>query len=232
MKNDNNGKKTTKNSENEVINAYSVFISSKKWNEVESKKRKLKQQYQEDFTQIEFLVSLSEYNSFNENEVNELSKHFGSFFRITEKLLDGEKLPNELFESVKILSMRVNFLYERAALEISHFILKKTTIINEKSNKLQSVQFATFSIFLTMLSFVMANVILISKEINVEKLVLGNLSILLFASVLFAFIGIFLNLPYSSDKTHIKVIKYSILIGFPILIMTLIIYFCNFFNCF
>ena len=197
------------------------------WENVHKNVKKYKTQFANYYQSIESLLGNEDYKTYSDKEIIQLSLNFKGFFSTIEKLLNGQSLPLELRKAIEILSQRINYLYERAALEISQHILEKTIDVSEKTNKMQSVQFTTFSIFLTILSFVLSNVILIAKELTKDVIIFCNLSILLFASVLFAFIGVFFNLPYSSETKAVKIIKYVILIGFPILIFALIIYFSN-----
>ena len=95
--------------------------------------------------------------------------------------------------------------------------------IEERSEKQQILNFAVFSLFMTLLTFLLSNIVIITKtDFTVKTIVVINLILLLVASVVFLFIGLFFGLV-KKRSTAGYVFKHIILSMMPILIAAALI---------
>ena len=95
--------------------------------------------------------------------------------------------------------------------------------IEERSEKQQILNFAVFSLFMTLLTFLLSNIVIITKtDFSVKTIVVINLVLLLVASIVFLFIGLFFGL-IKKRSTVGYVFKHIVLSIMPIIIAAALI---------
>lgn len=104
-------------------------------------------------------------------------KLYAEICEIVEHLEDIDNdFSNEENDEIEYLFDRTNYIYEKSIVYLSINTINNYEKLNEKIDKQQGVQFATFSIFLTILAFVLTNTKVLSiAEICTKTVLLVNL---------------------------------------------------------
>ena len=90
--------------------------------------------------------------------------------------------------------------------------------LEERADKQQILNFAVFSLFMTLLTFLLSNIVIITKtDFSTKSIIVINLILLLVASVVFLFIGLFFGLVRNKSKKG-YVFKHIILCALPFII--------------
>ncbi len=122
----------------------------------------------------------------------------------------------------------LDFYHTQFIAKYTSWSLRKGQEIEEKTNKHQILNFTVFSLFMTLLTFLLSNVIAVNKQdtLSLKRLILINLILLLVASVVFLFIGLFFGLVKKKSQFWF-VVKNIILclVPFAIAAAMLIVYF-------
>lgn len=215
--------KTNKKNKNTHISNIKIpdeeLFDDKKWEQATAKIKKLRNELKIEYNRITDLIANSKNDEIHFREILLSFEYCNS---LVEELFE-EELNVEQYEEIEYFISVVDYFYERVMVDILLTVNDKHITITDTINKQQGIQFATFSIFLTILSSVLANVIIISKGLDLKTIILCNLSILLFATVLFNFIIYFYKIPDNNENIIVKILKRIAIILLPILIMIAII---------
>lgn len=157
-----------------------------------------------------------------DTEATDILLVFEYTYSLFDEIFENE-LSDDQIEEIRDCLDLIDYFYEKVMMAVSISINEKHSEISERINRQQGVQFTTFSIFLTILSFVLSNVILISKVPDTKTIILCNMSILLFSTILFNFIANFLGVPNIKEKFAILIIKRIVLLLIPILLLIAIV---------
>ena len=95
--------------------------------------------------------------------------------------------------------------------------------MEERTEKQQLINFAVFSLFMTLLTFLLSNIVVLTKiDFTTKTIVVINLVLLLVATVVFLFIGVFFGL-IRKKSTAGFVLKYIVMSILPFLVATALI---------
>ena len=132
-----------------------------------------------------------------------------------------------------VVSSKVSSLTEEANSHYLAFLrkynqwsLKEMKNMNDLVKKNQVLQFSVSSIVMTILTFLLANISVISAsgQLSLRLIVITNLILLLVSFVLFGFIGVFLGfIEKSGDSKRWRRVKRIALLAIPLIILAAII---------
>ena len=132
-----------------------------------------------------------------------------------------------------VISSKVSSLTEEANSHYLAFLrkynqwsLKEMKNMNDLMKRNQVLQFSISSIVMTILTFLLANISVISNsgQLSLRLIVITNLILLLVSFVLFAFIGVFLGfIEKNSDSKCWRRVKRIVLLTIPLIILIAII---------
>lgn len=91
-------------------------------------------------------------------------------------------------------------------------------VTEEKAEKAQASNITIFSVLITLITFLLSNVVTISKasDLDIEKLISINLTLLFVTSLLFVFLGFFLGYVGKGDNKGLRIFKHIILWLVPV----------------
>ncbi len=191
------------------------------WSGVTSQLIEYRNDLKNKFDFLSNYLSSTTLNKVDENTA-ELLELFDYIFDLIQEIMEYDLNSNQNSEIELCLNL-VDYFYERVNIRCILQSFENYKETNDRINKQQGVQFATFSIFLTILSFVLSNVILIAKIPDIKTIVLCNLSILLFSSVLLTFISVLMKLPYGIENKNKRIWNYIVLCVIILMILVGII---------
>lgn len=155
-------------------------------------------------------------------------------FSLYNRIIKNINLISNLNEyEATVISSKVSSLTEEANSHYLAFLrkynqwsLKEMKNMNDLMKRNQILQFSVSSIVMTILTFLLANISVISssEQLSLRLIVIVNLILLLVSFVLFAFIGVFLGfVDKNSDSKHWRRIKRIMLLIIPLLLSIAII---------
>ena len=154
-----------------------------------------------------------------------LFDEYQEIFRSIDDYVDS--IPEYAYSNVKdkieSFVSELNFYNDGYMRKYNSWTAMKGKSVEERSEKQQILNFAVFSLFMTLLTFLLSNIVVITKtDFTVKTIVVINLVLLLVASVIFLFIGLFFGLV-KKRSTIGYVFKNIILSLIPIFIATALI---------
>lgn len=169
------------------------------------------------------IEDFSQYKFGKIDDYSQWEKIFSLYDGISKKIHDyGERTDiseQQLQDNLQELYGNLSAVYDDLFLYYTKWNFSYTKAIDERVAKSQGMNFTIFSIFMTLLTFLLTNIVVGSQtEFDIKKLVIANLTILLIVSILFLFIGFFLGLVGIGNKIWLKIIKMIILFLMPVLI--------------
>ena len=132
-------------------------------------------------------------------------------------IADDETINKDLREYIsQDLYGELSAVYDDFYLSFTKWNIVHVKNIEEKIEKTQVMNFTVFSIFMTILTFLLANITVGSRtDFDLKKMVITNLTLLLIAAVLFAFIGVFMGFLGKGNKRGFKLF---IIFALPVVI--------------
>lgn len=155
-------------------------------------------------------------------------------FSLYNKIIKSIDSINSLKEyEATVISSKISSLTEEANSHYLAFLrkynqwsLKEMKGMNDLMKRNQILQFSISSIVMTILTFLLANISVIStsEKLSLRLIVVTNLILLLVSFVLFAFIGVFLGfIEKNSDSKCWRRIKRVLLLAIPLILLAAII---------
>lgn len=155
-------------------------------------------------------------------------------FSLYNKIIKNIDSINSLKEYEEtVISSKISSLTEEANSHYLAFLrkynqwsLKEMKGMNDLMKRNQILQFSISSIVMTILTFLLANISVISAsgQLSLRLIVITNLILLLVSFVLFAFIGVFLGfIEKNSDSKYWRRIKRALLLAIPLILLIAII---------
>lgn len=123
----------------------------------------------------------------------------------------------------------VNYAYDNGVLAHNKWQTRQLKIIQDKLDKQQITNLSVFSIFMTLLTFLLANISkVVTGNAKPKTIILTNLILLCVSSTVFLFIGVFLGFVGKNDSKLVRVLKYIVLFALPFVFAaaTLAVLFC------
>lgn len=188
--------------------------------------RSLEDERLEEIAQKIFSFSRANVNSYI--DYSEWKNIFDEYQDIYEAIDDYvDSIPEYAYSSVKdrieSFVSELNFYNDGYMRKYNSWTVMKGKSVEERSEKQQILNFAVFSLFMTLLTFLFSNIVIITKtDFSVKSIIVINLILLLVASVVFLFIGVFFGLV-KKRSTLGYVFKYIVLSLMPIIIATALI---------
>lgn len=218
-------KKKTKEEQPLVQNLETVSVP-KENTEVSAASHPIENKVLDDITKS--VESFGDIDSYLFNDYEEWENLFNKYQEITKSIDDyADSIDEYEYASVKdrieTLFSELNYYNDKHLLKYNSWTVKKGKGLEERSDKQQLLNFAVFSLFMTLLTFLLSNIVVITKtDFSVKTIVVINLVLLLTASVVFLFIGLFFGLVKKRSKAG-YVAKCIILSFLPFLIATALI---------
>lgn len=154
-----------------------------------------------------------------------LFEQYEEIYRMIDKYVDEITEPEyfAIKEKIESFISELNFCNDKFMRNYNSWTAAKGKLIEDRTDKQQLLNFAIFSLFMTLLTFLLSNIVVLTKtDFSVKTIVVVNLILLLVASVVFLFIGLFFGFVKKSSTAG-YVIKSVILSLLPILIIAALV---------
>lgn len=188
----------------------------------------------DDSIEEKYQVILNNIDSFNDNDFEHIDDYarwqslFSQYEEISNQIIAfsaDEKIP-EAIRKVKAgeLYGELSAIYDDFYLSFTKWNIVHVKTMEDKMEKTQVMNFTVFSIFMTILTFLLSNIVVASRtDFDLKKMVITNLTLLLVASVLFLFIGTFLGFVGKGNGRFVKFLKTFLLFVMPVIIATALV---------
>lgn len=118
------------------------------------------------------------------------------FFEQLESFRSGLSVDeyNSIKDKLLSLNYELMLYYDSLTRKYNLWTAKKGDNLEERADKQQLLNFTVFSLFMTLLTFLLSNIAVTKTDFSTKTIVVVNLTLMLLASIVFLFIGIFFGL--------------------------------------
>lgn len=143
---------------------------------------------------------------------------FGNIDDFTHTISESEYV--NVKDRFEAMTSELMFYNDKFIRSYNSWTAAKGRSLEERAEKHQVLNFTVFSLFMTLLTFLLSNIVVITKtDFSLKTIVIVNLILLLVTSITFLFIGLFFGLVKMRSKRG-YVIKIIILCLMPFLVAT------------
>lgn len=167
-----------------------------------------------------------ETNAKNFNSIDEWNILFEEYQSLTDEvktLSEKSKQDQDTLDGCERLLTRISVSYEIHLRIFNIWQIKNFKSLDNKIDRQQVSTFAVFSIFITLLTFILTNVTL-SQNFEFKNYLLVNLLLIFIATILFSFLGVFLGVVGKTGSKQMITFKYILLLILPLLALSALIF--------
>ncbi len=140
----------------------------------------------------------------------------GKIEEYVDSLTDHEYV--SLQDKIEGLMENLDYCYDGFFFKYNSWVSRRIRNMEERAEKQQLTSFTVFSLFMTLLTFLLSNIVVLTKtDFTTQTVIVTNLILLLVASVVFLFIGVFFGLIKKTSQAGL-IAKYIILSLLPVVI--------------
>lgn len=172
---------------------------------------------------------LSAIDEFDNNEFERISDYdqwqdlFSQYESISNQIFAfrNDESVDEAYRKNKSEELygELSAIYDDFYLSFTKWNIVHVKTIEDRVEKTQVMNFTVFSIFMTLLTFLLSNIVVaIQTSFDLKKMVITNLTLLLITSILFVFIGTFMGFVGRGNSKKVKVLKTIALFAMPVIV--------------